>query len=166
MAGAQLARVMRAVTWFCLLPLALSLFRAWRDPALATRLDAFEIAGWLVAAPAFYLGFRARPRAWPGQLTTVAFALLAAGVVSRIGQSLQVLVTVPFLVGAPSALWSRGARMELDENEEPIGAGHPLATAAMLERHAANLEAQGRATEAQKVRERAEKIRRKHDAAG
>jgi hypothetical protein len=45
-------------------------------------------------------------------------------------------------------------------------AGRPLDTVAMLERHAEDLETEGRKTDAAKLRDRIAKIRDKHDIVG
>ncbi len=161
--GGELARVMRSVQWFLVFPLVLPFARLLRSQPLPARLDGLEITAWLVTAAAFYSGFRGRPRDPHTWAAASVFALLALVTVVRIGARTELLVLVPF-VCAGLAVFLGGTRTSVGDDEEPIDPGHPLATVAMLERHAAKMEASGKHAEAKRLRDRAEKIRHKSKA--
>jgi len=158
--GGELARVMRAVMWFLLFPLVLRIASVVSAP-LPPRLDRLEIAVWLVGAGAFYMGFRGRPRdpnTWSAAVTFTVFAVVA---LLRTGFTAQAMVVAPFALAVVAVLLRPATTAPIADADEPLDPGHPLATVALLEKHAAALEAAGKAAEAKKLRERIEKIRAK-----
>jgi hypothetical protein len=157
--GGELARVMRTVTWFLIFPLTLRLANLMQGKPLPTRLDGLELTVWLVTAAAFYLGFRGRPRdphSWAAAAAFTVFATIAFG---RVGLAPQALALVPFVVAVLAVLLGPTPPVARTEGHGGADPGHPLATVALLESHAAELHAQGRVAEAAKLRERAHKIR-------
>ncbi len=160
--GGELARVMRTVTWFLLFPLILPFASLAQGKPLATRLDGLEIVVWLVTAAAFYLGFRGRPRDPHTWAASAAFGVFAAVALARVGASPQALAVAPFVAAVPAVIFGGAARAEVGEGEERVDPGHPLATVALLEKHAAQLEAAGKLAEAKKLRERIDRIRAKN----
>lgn len=157
--GGELARVMRAVTWFLIFPLILPLASLAQGKPLPARLDGLEITVWLVTAAAFYLGFRGRPRDPHTWAASAAFGVFAAVAVARVGASPQALALAPFVAAVVAVGFGGAAEAVAGEGEERIDPGHPLATVALLEKHASQLEASGKLAEAKKLRERIEKIR-------
>ena len=158
--GGELARVMRAVTWFLLFPLVLRIASILSAP-LPARLDRLEIAVWLVGAGAFYMGFRGRPRdpnTWSAAVTFTVFAIETS---LRTGFTADAVVLVPFALSVLAVLLLPATTAPIADDEERIDPGHPLATVALLEKHAAELEAAGKLAESAKLRERIHKIRAK-----
>lgn len=157
----ELARVMRAVQWFLAFPLVLPFARLLRSQPLPPRLDGLEITVWILTAAAFYSGFRGRPRDPHTWAAASVFSVLGVAALARIGASVQALALVPFVCAVLAVLLVPPRAQQPASDDQLLDPGHPLATVAMLERHAAEMEAEGRAGEAQKLRERAERIRRK-----
>ena len=158
--GGELARVMRTVTWFLLFPLVLRI-ASIRSAPLPPHLDRLEIAVWLVGAGAFYMGFRGRPRdpsTWSAAVTFTVFAIVAS---MRIGFTAQAVVLAPFALSVLAVMFGAPAAPAASDADGPPDPGHPLATVALLENHAAALDAAGKAAEAKKLRERIAKIRAK-----
>ncbi len=159
--GGELARVMRTVTWFLPSPLILPVASLVQGKPLPARFDAIWVTIWVVGAAAFYLGFRGRsrdPQAWAA---AAAFAVLAIIALLRLGAAPQALPLVPFAGSVLAVLLGSSKALAPSDDEERIDPGHPLATVALLEKHAAELEGAGRASEAKKLRERIEKVRAK-----